>query len=205
MKKILGLIAFALMMARCSPFSLVNSETYNNADLSSYHTFRIVSPSDGSLPPGMEMVTYYNITAAIREQLVERGFVEDPNSPMLINIGITVHREIQTEPALPPGYFTAPGPYYTGYYPYFMYPRNYYWDSYYANAKVITGIYKEGVLTMDIVNIVDKVPLYSASVATILENGNAQFRDLSGIAQAVHTLFSKFPVPLLPQYRNNNN
>lgn len=58
---------------------------------------------------------------------------------------------------------------------------------------------------MDIVNIVDKVPLYSASVATILENGNAQFRDLSGIAQAVHTLFSKFPVPLLPQYRNNNN
>ena len=205
MKKILGLIAFALMMAGYSPFSLVNSETYNNADLSSYHTFRIVSPSDGSLPPGMEMVTYYNITAAIREQLVERGFVEDPNSPMLINIGITVHREIQTEPALPPGYFTAPGPYYTGYYPYFMYPRNYYWDSYYANAKVITGIYKEGVLTMDIVNIVDKVPLYSASVATILENGNAQFRDLSGIAQAVHTLFSKFPVPLLPQYRNNNN
>lgn len=205
MKKILGLIAFALMMAGCSPFSLVNSETYNNADLSSYHTFRIVSPSDGSLPPGMEMVTYYNITAAIREQLVERGFVEDPNSPMLINIGITVHREIQTEPALPPGYFTAPGPYYTGYYPYFMYPRNYYWDSYYANAKVIAGIYKEGVLTMDIVNIVDKVPLYSASVATILENGNAQFRDLSGIAQAVHTLFSKFPVPLLPQYRNNNN
>lgn len=205
MKKILSLIAFALMMAGCSPFSLVNSETYNNADLSSYHTFRIVSPSDGSLPPGMEMVTYYNITAAIREQLVERGFVEDPNSPMLINIGITVHREIQTEPALPPGYFTASGPYYTGYYPYFMYPRNYYWDSYYANAKVITGIYKEGVLTMDIVNIVDKVPLYSASVATILENGNAQFRDLSGIAQAVHTLFSKFPVPLLPQYRNNNN
>lgn len=205
MKKILGLIAFALMMAGCSPFSLVNSETYNNADLSSYHTFRIVSPSDGSLPPGMEMVTYYNITAAIREQLVERGFVEDPNSPMLINIGITVHREIQTEPALPPGYFTVPGPYYTGYYPYFMYPRNYYWDSYYANAKVITGIYKEGVLTMDIVNIVDKVPLYSASVATILENGNAQFRDLSGIAQAVHTLFSKFPVPLLPQYRDNNN
>ena len=197
-------MAFALMMAGCSPFTLVNSESYNYADLSSYHTFKIVSPADGSLPPGMEMVTYYNITAAIREQMVERGFVEDANSPMLINIGVTVHREIETEPALPPGYFTAPGPYYTGYYPYFMYPRNYYWDSYYANAKVITGIYKEGVLTMDIVNIVDKLPLYSASVATILENGNAQFRDLSGIAQAVKTLFSKFPVPLLPQYRDNN-
>ena len=192
------------MMAGCSPFTLVNSESYNNADLSSYHTFKIVSPADGSLPPGMEMVTYYNITAAIREQMVERGFVEDANSPMLINIGVTVHREIETEPALPPGYFTAPGPYYPGYYPYFMYPRNYYWSNYYANAKVITGIYKEGVLTMDIVNIVEKLPLYSASVATILENGNAQFRNLEGIAQAVKTLFSKFPVPLLPQYRDNN-
>lgn len=197
-------MAFALMMAGCSPFTLVNSESYNNADLSSYHTFKIVSPADGSLPPGMEMVTYYNITAAIREQMVERGFVEDANSPMLINIGVTVHREIETEPALPPGYFTAPGPYYAGYYPYFMYPRNYYWSNYYANAKVITGIYKEGVLTMDIVNIVEKLPLYSASVATILENGNAQFRNLEGIAQAVKTLFSKFPVPLLPQYRDNN-
>lgn len=197
-------MAFALMMAGCSPFTLVNSESYNNADLSSYHTFKIVSPADGSLPPGMEMVTYYNITAAIREQMVERGFVEDANSPMLINIGVTVHREIETEPALPPGYFTAPGPYYTGYYPYFMYSRNYYWSNYYANAKVITGIYKEGVLTMDIVNIVEKLPLYSASVATILENGNAQFRNLEGIAQAVKTLFSKFPVPLLPQYRDNN-
>ena len=31
--------------------------------------------------------------------------------------------------------------------------RNVYWSSYYANARVITGIYKEGVLTMDIVNI----------------------------------------------------
>lgn len=202
MKKIFGLLVFVFMMTGCSPFTLVNSESYNNADLKNYHTFRIVTPDDGSLPPGMEMVTYYNIAAAIREQMVERGFVEDANSPMLINIGLTVHREIETEPALPPGYYSAPGPYYTGYYPYFMYPRNYYWANYYANAKVITGIYKEGVLTMDIVNIVEKLPLYSASVATILENGNAQFRNLEGIAQAVGTLFSKFPVPLLPQYRN---
>ena len=82
-----------------------------------------------------------------------------------------------------------------------MYPRSYYWNSYYANAKVITGIYREGVLTMDMVNINKKLPLYSASVATIIENGNARFRNLEGIAEAVKTLFSKFPVPLEPQYR----
>ena len=202
MKKMLSLAALvmALVMAGCSPFALVNSETYNNADLADYHTFRIVTPDEGRLPPGMAMVTYYNIAAAIREQMLERGFTEDPSSPMLINIGITIRREIQTEPALPPGYTPYAGPYYNGYYPFFIYPRNVYWSSYYANARVITGIYKEGVLTMDIVNIDRKLPLYSASVATIINNGQAQFRNLKGIAEAVQTLFSEFPVkPLVPR------
>lgn len=203
MKKYLSILAAALvLLTSCSPFSLVNSETYNNADLSNYSTFRIVTPADGnSLPPGMQMVTYYNIAAAIREQMIERGFTEDPASPLLINIGLTVHREIETEPALPPGYSPYAGPYYNGFYPYFIYPRVNYWANYYANAQVITGIYKEGVLTMDMVNIDKKLPLYSASVATILENGQPQFRNLKGIAEAVQTLFSRFPVPLEPQYR----
>ena len=65
-------------------------------------------------------------------------------------------------------------------------------------------MYKEGVLTMDIVNIDKKLPMYSASVATIMENGNGQFRNLKGIAEAVQTLFSRFPVPVLPQYAKYN-
>lgn len=201
MKKILYLLTLVLLAGACSPFALINSETYNNADLSQYKTFRIVSPADGQLPPGMEMVTYYNIAAAIREQMMQRGFTEDSKSPLLINIGLTIHREIETQPALPPGYMPYSGPYFNGYYPYFMYPRANYWTNYYANAKVITGIYKEGVLTMDFVNIDSKIPLYSASAATILQNGNSQFRNLKGIAEAVETLFSRFPVPVLPQYR----
>ena len=113
MKKLLFLAAAAVMMlaSGCSPFALVNSETYNDADLASYRTFHIVTPNDGHLPPGMQMVTYYNIAAAIREQMIMRGYTEDPNSPLLVNIGLTVHREIETEPAVPPGYFPYSGPY----------------------------------------------------------------------------------------------
>lgn len=194
--------AAALAITACSPFSLVNSETYNNADLAQYHTFRIVTPyTDGTkLPPGMAMVTYENIAAAIREQMLMRGFAEDSTSVLLINIALTTQKEIATEPAIPPGYFPYNGPFYNGYAPYWMWPRYNYWP-YYSNAQVITGIYKEGVLTMDFVNMAEKLPLYSASVATILNGGNGQFRNLQGIAQAVETLFSKFPVPLLPQYR----
>lgn len=209
----------AMTLSSCSTFSLVNSEVYNNADLADFHTFRIITPDEGSMPPGMTSVTYYNIAAAIREQMVERGYEESPQSPIVINIGLTVHKEIDTEPAYmayggpmwgpgpgmppppPPGNwfpYGGPGPA-PGFAPYFMMPRSYYWN---PNAQVITGIYREGVLTMDIVDMATKTALFSSSVATILEPGDAQFRNLSGIAQAVQTLFSKYPVPLLPQYRS---
>ena len=203
---LLMLAIFAAVLPSCSPYTLVNSETYNNADLAAYKTFRIITPDEEHrLPPGMEMVTYYNIAAAIREQMVERGYTESPDSPLLINIGLTVHKEIETAPAYPYGAPIPPAPYPGPYQPYWMWPRwNYFNAAYYNNAQVITGIYKEGVLTMDFVNIDTMTPLYSASVATIINQGSGQFRNLSGIAEAVKTLFSKFPVPLLPQYKNNN-
>ena len=263
-KSILAVSAgMTLALSSCSTFSLVNSQVYNDANLSDFHTFRIITPGEGKLPPGMEMVTYYNIAAAIREQMVERGYVEDPSSPIVVNIGLTVKKEVSTAPistftnptpppppapvivpvpapAGPPSgnhgpnpdadlsqAFQHPGPIgnrpgpapgpapapmhwfpYLGpapapaFSPFFMYPRSNYWNS---NVQVVTGIYREGVLTMDIVDVANHMALYSASVATILENGDAQFRNLSGIAEAVKTLFKKYPVPLLPQYQNQKN
>lgn len=218
-KGFLALLAMVGMgLTSCSTFSLVDSQVYNNADLGAYHTFRIITPGEGSLPPGMEMVTYYNIAAAIREQMVERGYVEDPSSPIVINIGLTVKTGYYTEPVAalapppPPGpWGPPPGPNWfpyggpgpaPGFAPYFMMPRSYYWN---PNAQVVTGVYKEGVLTMDIVDMATKTALFSSSVATILEPGDEQFRNLTGIAQAVKTLFEKYPVPLLPQYQNLKN
>ena len=197
MKKIIILMlsVIGLLTSSCSPFTLVNSTVYNNSDVGEYKTFRIVAPPEGSLPPGMTMVTYYNIAAAIREQMVERGFTESAISPLMVNIALTVQKEIETAPALPPGYFA-----YNGMYPYYMYPRNLYWQNYSSNAKVITGIYREGVLTMELVDTDKKIALYSSSVSTILQPGDSQFRNLSEIAEAVKTLFSDFPVKLLPQY-----
>lgn len=198
-------------LTSCSTFTLVDSQVYNNANLADFHTFRIITPDEGKMPPGMQLVTYYNIAAAIREQMVERGYVEDPQSPIVINIGITVKNEVYTQPistlAPPPGPIGPPPmnwfpyggpPPYPGYAPFFMMPRSYYWN---PNVQVVTGVYKEGVLTMDIVDMATKTALFSSSVATILQNGDPQFRNLSGIAQAVQTLFEKYPVPLLPEYR----
>lgn len=197
MKKIIFtlLCIIGLCLTSCSPFTLVNSTTYNNSDIGMYKTFRIVAPPEGNLPPNMDMVTYYNIAAAIREQMVDRGFTESETSPLLVNIALTIHNEIETAPAIPPGYYS-----YNGMYPYYMYPRSLYWQSYYANAKVITDIYREGVLTMELVDTDKKIALYSSSVSTIMQPGNAQFKNLQEIAEAVKTLFSDFPVKLLPEY-----
>ncbi len=223
MKKTLGLLLAAvglLALSGCSSYTLTNSESYVGADLSSYHTFRLVTPQDGHLPPGMSMVSYYNIAAAIREQMVERGFTEDPNSPLLVNIGLTVKKQlvdvpytqtVQTGPSLPPpmppvprplprpvrpGFGPGHGPAMNGVVPVFVYPRSYYWPNYTTVTQWVPSIYKEGVLTMDLVNIDKEEPVYTASVATILDNGDSELQTLSGIAKAVKVLFSKFPIPV---------
>lgn len=217
---ILATLAVLLSLMGCSSYTLTNSDVYNNADLSDYHTFRLVTPDDGKLPPGMEMVTYYNIAAAIREQLTERGFTEDPSSPLLVNIGLTVKKDLVNEPVTQmvqtptppppppplmgppprplPGHTPPPphAPAMNGVVPVFMYPRGYYWPNYTTVTQWVPTIYREGVLTMDLVNIDKMVPLYSASVATILDQGDSQLRNLKGIAEAVDVLFSKFPVPI---------
>lgn len=244
MKKFIGLLslAIAVMLTGCSPYSLTFSEVYNQGDLASFKTFRIVTPDQGSLPPGMTMVTYYNIAAAIREQMVDRGYTEDANSPMMVNFALTVKESLvnvpytQTIPTGDPGPVIVPvpaprprpvvpdrpiianggpgpaimpgvtqrvpqapammpqGPAVNGMVPYFIYPRSYYWPNYTTVTQWVPSLYKEGVLTMDLVDMAGKEPIYSASVATILDNGDSQLRSLSGIADAVKVLFSKFPV-----------
>lgn len=223
MKKTLSLFfvmaALLLELTGCSSYSLVNSESYVGENIRSFHTFRIVTPKEGNLPPGMTMVSYYNIAAAIREQMVERGFTEDPESPLLVNIGLTVNKDlvnvpysqtIQTGPALPPPPPPAPprplpgrpgvppghGPAMNGVVPVFMYPRAYYWPNYTTVTQWVPTIYKEGVLTMDLVDTASEKPVYTSSVATILDNGDSQLQTLSGITKAVQVLFSEFPIPL---------
>lgn len=209
-----------LILTGCSAYTLLNSESYVGSNLSSFRTFRMVTPHDGDLPPGMSMVSYYNIAAAIREQMEERGFTEDANSSLLVNIGLTVKKElvnepysqtIQTGPSLPvppppapaplprpmrPGMAPGPGPAMNGVVPVFMYPRYYYWPQYTTVTQWVPTIYKEGVLTMDLVDIKNEKPVYTASVGTILDNGDSQLQSLSGIVKAVEVLFSKFPVPV---------
>ena len=44
-------LAVMVILSSCSPYNPVTSTTYNDADLSNYSTFRIVTPDEGKLPP----------------------------------------------------------------------------------------------------------------------------------------------------------
>ena len=212
-------VMFGITTSGCSSYSLVFQEDYNPAELQSFTTFRIVTPEEGSLPPGMSMVTYYNIAAAIREQMVDRGYTEDPESNMLVNIGLTVREDmvnmpytqtvqtgwsLATPPTPPPphGGPSHAGPPHNGVAPYFMYPRAQYVPDYSTYTQWVPTLYREGVLTVDMVDMANKTPLYTASVATILDSGNSQLQSLSGIARAVKVLFSDYPKPILKQYKH---
>ena len=197
---IFAIFCFIAMFCACSPYTLLNSTVYNDTDIARFTTYRIARPKSGKLPPHMTMIDYQNIANAIRTQMDLRGFTEDADSPILINFGLTIKKTIETAPLLPPpppGFY-SPG-YWNGFGPwrnYWISPRQAYLQNYYQNAEVITGIQREGVLTIDMVDHQDLQYVWSASVESILTAGNTQIRNQSSIDKIVALAFSKFPVPI---------
>lgn len=190
------LAVVALVLWGCSPYSLLNSTVYNNADVAAIRTFHIATPQQDQLPPKMTMTDYTNIASAIRQQLTARGYTESANSPIMVNFGLTVQTSIQTEPALPPGYWPGYWNGWGGWRSYWIAPRSLYLQNYYQNAELITGIQKEGVLTIDMVDTQNHSYVWSASVSSILTPGNKEIRDNAAVDQIVALAFKKFPVQL---------
>ncbi len=189
------LSALIALLTGCNSYSLVNSKVYDNVAIENHKTFHIVDLKMGSLPPRMDHATFECIVAAIRSQMLERGYKESANSPLLINFAVTVHDDTPLSPA---GHEIVDGPYLSCTYPCYIIPQDYYLTDYYIDSGVIAGIYQQGVLTIDVVNIKEKTPLYTSSVSSILDiDGN--YRDMEEIDKAVTMLFSQYPVQPVQQ------
>ncbi len=174
------------LLSSCSSYSLVHSEDYSRGYLVEAAIFSIVSLKMGQLPPGMDIATFGFITDAIRAEMTSRGYEESEKSPLFINIGVTVHYRVTSGPG-------EAGPYCSTTYPCYIYPREHYWDDHYLESGIIDGIYRKGVLTIDVVNMKERRPLYTSSVATIVDE-NGDYGGQAAIATAVAKLFSCFPV-----------
>jgi hypothetical protein len=187
MKKLFLLSMIAVLLGACttSSYTLVNNKVLNNADLASYKTFKIITPSEGTLPPKMTLTDYNNIAGAVKSELINRGYTENTSNPdLLVNLGLYVATNVETKDALPPAY----GPYFIG-------PRADYYRSYYDDAQIISGIEKDGMLALDLVDAKKNLHVYAATVKSILDGSGNNIKDLTQVQKAVSVLFSKYPVP----------
>ena len=201
MKKFTIIIAAIALLGACSNYELLNSSVYNQQKLAQIKTYRIAKPKSDQLPPNMNMTDYQNIATAIRQQLNSRGLKEDSTSINLVNFGITIKTSIVTRSNYPP-----PPPYWYGFggwQYYWMYPRYDYLPTYYGNIQLVSEVQKNGVLTIDIVDIKDHTYLWSASVENLVNSMDQQILPYSEVVPLVATAFSEFPI--LPPNTNNKS
>ena len=182
MKQFLLGASILLSVLGCSPYTLLESMVVNKADLSAYHTFRIASPDASLLPVRFSMRDFNIISNAVKTQMLMRGYKESPNADLLINIGIVVTDNIETKDAIPPVT------------PFFVSRREAYYRDYYQDAQVITGINKEGVLTIDMIDTHNDMYLYTASVGNLVDQADHKIKESEEVERAVAALFKNFPV-----------
>jgi hypothetical protein len=117
---------------------------------------------------------------------------EDSTSVNLVNFGLTVKTSVVTQSNYP-----APPPYWYGFggwNSYWMYPRYTYLPMYYGNVQLVSEVQKNGVLTIDIVDLQDHTYLWSASVENLINTANQQILPYSEVKPLVATAFSEFPI-----------
>ncbi len=187
MKRLVILVTAAvIMLSSCGTFTLEQSKVLNNADMASYKTF-MIEPADGStIPSYLSMDDVKLIYRSISDQLYRRGYISVSTNPdMIVYVAMSVKQVIQTKDLIPPGSDFG--------YRYFS-PRGAYLDNYYSNAQIISGISKEGVLMVDIVDARKKIHVFCAQVSSLAEDGGVNVKDLSELDQATEVLFSRYPV-----------
>jgi hypothetical protein len=192
MKKLIIMVSAAVVMfASCGTYTLEQSKVLNNADMASYKTF-MIEPADGStIPSYLSMNDVKNIYKSISDQLYSRGYVSVSTNPdMIVYVAMSVKQVIQTKDLIPPGSDFG--------YRYFS-PRSAYLDSYYSNAQIISGISKEGILMVDIVDPKKNMHVFCAQVSSLAEDSGVNVKDLSKLNQATEVLFSRYPV--VPKYK----
>lgn len=192
MKRLSILVAaVVLMLSSCGTYTLEQSKVLNNADLASYKTF-MIEPADGStIPSYLSMNDVSNIYKSISKQLYSKGYISVPSNPdMIVYVAMSVKQVIETKDLIPPGSDFG--------YRYFS-PRAAYLDSYYSDAQVISGISKEGVLMVDMVDARKNMHIFCAEVSSLAEDSGVNVKDLSKLDQATEVLFSRYPVAPMHQ------
>ncbi|MDR6195425.1 hypothetical protein QE357_002477 [Siphonobacter sp. BAB-5404] len=175
MKQIIFLLAASVWMGACSSYNNVKTKRDEDADFQSYKTYNFMDVElEGAPADSSNSTALTEIKRAVAQEMNNRGYKLYGNPDLKINIGLVVQEKSQTRQT-----DIREAPRYIG-------QRRYSWKS----ETVEVGRYKEGTLTVDVVEAKGNKLIWQATGSTVL---NKQSRQPENIDRAVAKLFEKFP------------
>jgi len=169
---------FLSIILACSSVNLKGVHKSDGFAISNYKTFNFfeVDVSGDAIGPNHE-TNLKLIKEAITKQMASKGVTPTTDNPqLLVNIGIVVSEKVQTRETS----FTNPADR-TAY----MGQRNYTWES----QEVEVGTYREGTVTLDLVDRATNKLVWQGSVESILPNKEQNIPPL--IEEGMQKLFTK--------------
>ena len=170
-----ALLLVFFMMAACSGVKVLNTEANDGFTLNKYKTFDFYKlEARGDTVAANFETNAELLKQAIAKQLQAKGLQQVASNPsLLINIGVVVVEKIQTREST-----IRDAPVYMG-------TRNYSWKS----EDIEVGRYKEGTVTVHLVDPTTKKLMWKGAVEGVLPTKNSNLPPMIDVAMT--SLFSK--------------
>jgi Domain of unknown function (DUF4136) len=180
------LLATAILISACASTPDIRSDTNPTVDFASYKTFGFFSPL-ATDKAGYQTVFTVHLKDATRRAMESKGYVFSESNPdLLLNFYANVQdkQEIQSTPGTA-GY---------GYRGYYGYRGGYYGG--YNTATIETVNYKQGTLTIDLIDAKQKSLAWTATA-----EGRVSSEASKNPGPAIDTLVTSMMTPLTPAVR----
>ena len=170
-----------LLLFSCSGPKVVSTEVADNIKWSNFKTFDFYNTeASGDTGAGRFASSIALLKQTITAELQEKGLRQKSSAPdLLVNLGVVVKEKVQTRETN----FANDAPKYIG-------QRRYSWKS----QEVEVGRYREGTLSMDIVDPRENMLIWKGVVESIVLNNDNKLQ--KSIQEGVTKLLQNFPRPL---------
>jgi len=177
MKKLMPYIVLMVLIA-CSPMKVLNTEQGDNIDFTKYKTYNFFELKAS----GDTLTTAFAERSAILKNAIimemnKRGYSQSKHPDLLINIGIVIKEMSQIRQTD----YRTDAPFYLG-------QRNYSWKS----QDIIIGTYRDGAVSIDIVDATQNKMVWKGSIEAILANKNTSLQRQAKAGMKL--LFKNYPV-----------
>ena len=179
--------AATVLISACASTPAIHRETNPDVSISSYKTFGFLSPLATDKFPYESLLTQH-LKDATRHMMESKGYVFSNGTPdLLLNFYVNIQNKQDVR--------ATPGPAYVGYAGgYYGYRSGYY--RVYNTTTIETVNYKQGTLTIDLIDAKQKVLAWTATA-----EGRVSSDALKNPGPAIDSLVTNMMVPLAAAVR----